>query len=201
MAFNGAKDLSVLDISKRNILTTKKNLKKFNLKCKSAFSPAEKSPFKSDMFDFVWCNGVIMHTHTPSEVLKEIFRILKPGGQSWIYVYGSNGLWWSTIFELRKYLKKSTESKIISVLKKYKYNNRYIAEYIDDWKVLNLRTYKSKIFEKSLRLSSAIKIIKFKRGLNYDSSEKLYNTRDKFLYGEGDLRYVFTKKKKWDENT
>ena len=27
-----------------------------------------------------------MHTHTPSKVISEIFRVLKPGGQSWIYV-------------------------------------------------------------------------------------------------------------------
>ena len=36
------------------------------------------------------------------EVISEIFRVLKPGGQSWIYVYGSDGIWWNVIYKLRK---------------------------------------------------------------------------------------------------
>ena len=33
---------------------------------------------------------------------------------------------------------------IIKCLKKFGYQNRFIAEYLDDWKVMNLRTYKAK---------------------------------------------------------
>ena len=195
MALNGAKNLHGLDISKINTLTTKENLKKFNYKIKVVNSPAEKSLFKDNSFDFVWCNGVIMHTETPSKVLSEIFRVLKPGGQSWIYVYGSNGLWWSVINELRKQLKTYKEKKIINCLINFGYKNRYIAEYLDDWKVLNLRTYKARDFENSLKRLGAIKIKKCERGLDYDTSEKLFITKDKAIYGEGDLRYLIKKKK------
>ena len=193
MALNGAKNLHGMDISKINSLKTKKTLRQFNFKIKTTQSPAEKSPFKDDSFDFVWCNGVIMHTHTPSKVISEIFRILKPGGQSWIYVYGSDGIWWNIIYTLRKNLRKYKESTIINYLKKLGYKNRFIAEYLDDWKVMNLRTYKAKIFENSLRELGACKIRRLKRGVSYDTSEKLFITNNKIQFGEGDLRYLVSK--------
>ena len=193
MAINGAKDLHAMDISKINTHKTEKTLNQFNYKIKTYQSPAEKSPFKNDAFDFVWCNGVIMHTHTPSKVISEIFRVLKPGGQSWIYVYGSDGIWWNIIYKLRKNLKKYKESMIINCLKNLGYQNRFIAEYLDDWKVMNLRTYKAKIFENSMKELGGNKIKKLKRGVKYDTSEKLFNTGNKILFGEGDLRYLVSK--------
>ena len=193
MAINGAKNLYAMDISKINTNKTKKTLRQFNYKIKTYQSPAEKSPFADNSFDFVWCNGVIMHTHTPSKVISEIFRVLKPGGQSWIYVYGSDGIWWNVIYKLRKNLKKYKESMIIKCLKKFGYQNRFIAEYLDDWKVMNLRTYKAKIFENSMKELGGYKIHKLSRGVKYDTSEKLFNTRNKILFGEGDLRYLVSK--------
>ena len=68
MAINGAKNLYAMDISKINTNKTKKTLRQFNYKIKTYQSPAEKSPFADNSFDFVWCNGVIMHTHTPSKL-------------------------------------------------------------------------------------------------------------------------------------
>ena len=37
------------------------------------------------------------------------------------------------------------------------------------------------------------KIHKLSRGVKYDTSEKLFNTRNKILFGEGDLRYLVSK--------
>ena len=196
MALNGAKHLYAVDISKINTIKTKNTLKKFNFKIKTFESPAERAPFKSNSFDFVWCNGVIMHTHKPSKVISEIFRILRPGGSSWIYVYGSDGIWWNIIYEIRKHLKKYKESKIIKCLEDLGYENRYIAEFLDDWKVLNLRTYKANIFENSLRHLGAKKIQRCMRGVSYDTSEKVFNTKNRTMFGEGDLRYVITKNTK-----
>ena len=45
-----------------------------------------------------------MHAYS-SKVISEIFRVLKPGGQSWIYVYGSDGIWWNVIYKLKKFKK------------------------------------------------------------------------------------------------
>ena len=67
--------------------------------------------------------------------------------------------------EIRKHLKKYKESKIIKCLEDLGYENRYIAEFLDDWKVLNLRTYKANIFENSLRHLGAKKIQRCMRGV------------------------------------
>ena len=154
---------------------------------------ANNLPYEDDTFDVVYSFGVLHHTPDTNSCISEAFRVLKPGGQSWIYVYGSDGIWWNIIYKLRKNLKKYKESMIINCLKNLGYQNRFIAEYLDDWKVMNLRTYKAKIFENSLRELGGNKIKKLRRGVKYDTSEKLFNTGNKILFGEGDLRYLVSK--------
>ena len=66
------------------------------------------------------------------------------------------------------------------MFKKFGYQNRFIAEYLDDWKVMNLRTYKAKIFENSMKELGGYKIHKLSRGVKYDTSEKLLIQEIKF---------------------
>jgi len=47
-------------------------------------------PFKNNMFDFVFCNGVLHHTKNTYKGLKEIFRVLKKGGAVWLYLCGKS---------------------------------------------------------------------------------------------------------------
>lgn len=42
--------------------------------------PGEKTGFKGNLFDYVICFNVLDHCNNPSRVLKEAFRILRPGG-------------------------------------------------------------------------------------------------------------------------
>ena len=67
-------------------------------------------------------------------------------------------------------------------------------------KVKNLRKYDNKLFIKALKIVGFEKIKKMDRGLDYDTSEKLYMTKNKKIYGNGDLRYLVTKSKKRKEN-
>ncbi|MCL6622959.1 MAG: class I SAM-dependent methyltransferase [Syntrophobacterales bacterium] len=41
---------------------------------------AENLPFNSNHFDLVVCYNVLDHTHNPYAILKEIYRVLQPGG-------------------------------------------------------------------------------------------------------------------------
>lgn len=50
-------------------------------------SSALKLPFKSGIFDFCYSFGVIHHTADPSGCFKEIFRVLRLGGKTFLYLY------------------------------------------------------------------------------------------------------------------
>jgi 2-polyprenyl-3-methyl-5-hydroxy-6-metoxy-1,4-benzoquinol methylase len=41
----------------------------------------KKLPFQDASFDLVWCSEVIEHLNNPKEVIKEIERVVKPGGK------------------------------------------------------------------------------------------------------------------------
>ncbi len=50
-------------------------------------------PFKSNNFDFVFCNGVLHYNRNWRKGIKEIYRVLKPNCWTWIYLMGDNNLW------------------------------------------------------------------------------------------------------------
>ena len=64
----------------------------FGLKANIVQMDAEALAFPDNHFDFVWSWGVIHHSSNTRRVLKEIHRVLKPGGVSTLMVY-HRGLW------------------------------------------------------------------------------------------------------------
>jgi len=50
--------------------------------------------FPDDVFDLVWCWGVIHHTENPLKALDELVRILRPGGILVLAVYLKTNLTW-----------------------------------------------------------------------------------------------------------
>ena len=142
MLMNGAKHVDSYDFSEKNIESTNKFVKDFGFsEFKTHQGSLEEIPFEDESFDFVWCNGVIMHTDRPNNCLSEISRILKAGGNSWIYIYGSGGAYWYIIYQLRELVKDIQIQEAIAHLRLYRYSTRYVAEFIDDWYATNLRSY------------------------------------------------------------
>jgi ubiquinone/menaquinone biosynthesis C-methylase UbiE len=94
MSSGGAASIDCLDISPTNIASTENQLKSFGFdNFETHLSSIENLPFPDDTFDFVWCNGVIMHAAEPDACLKELIRVTKRGGKIWLYVYGRGGLY------------------------------------------------------------------------------------------------------------
>lgn len=56
--------------------------------------------FKNDIYDFVLCNGVAHHTPDPWKAVRELHRVLKPGGKIHISVYcfKNSPFYWFVIF-------------------------------------------------------------------------------------------------------
>lgn len=195
MMSNGAKRVDFADISPTNIESTTKNLTSFGFdNVKGHLTSLETLPFADETFDFVWCNGVVMHTRNPDACLRELSRVLKVGGQAWIYVYGSGGAYWYSVQRYRRLLANVPADACIAALRLMGYANRYVAEYLDDWKVPYLRTYTDADFGTRMADFGFDNPRPLPYGVSYDTSHRrtLYPADAAWL-GEGDLRYLSTK--------
>ena len=198
MLRNGAASVDMLDVSTKNVETCKKFAKDLGLqeKIRVQQSTLEEIPFEEGYFDFVWCNGVIMHTERPNKCLAELARVCKIGGQGWLYIYGSGGLYWKIIYRFRDLLKDIDVMQTIQYLKYFRYSPRYVAEFIDDWYAANLRTYTHTDLAKRCESVGFEKPDLLPFGMDYDTSQRLelaVDEKQKQLAGEGDLRYLLNR--------
>jgi len=196
MLQHGAKSVNCVDISETNIQSTTRNLEMYGFagKFETALSTLEKIPYADNEFDFVWCNGVVMHAANPDACLSELVRVLKVGGKSWIYIYGSGGIYWYIVSRIREILRAVTASQCLAALQLIKYPVRFIAEYMDDWKVPYLRTYVHADLGRRMTELGLSESAPLQFGMSYDTSHrraKFANEAD--LFGEGDLRYLVEK--------
>ena len=77
-----------IDLTDYGIRSTSERMKVFGLnKANIVQMNAEDLQFESNSFDFVWSWGVIHHSANPPQILKEIHRVLKPGGTFKTMVY------------------------------------------------------------------------------------------------------------------
>lgn len=72
-----------------------RNCKNINLRIASS----ENIPFKDNYFDFVVSYGVLHHAQNDNKCYKEIYRVLKPGGECFLMLYRKGGpkYWWSKL--------------------------------------------------------------------------------------------------------
>lgn len=59
-------------------------------------------PFDDAAFDFVCSSGVLHHTSDAQRGLAELVRVLKPGGQLFLLLYGKGGYRWPSIMAVRE---------------------------------------------------------------------------------------------------
>jgi len=91
-----AKSFIGIDITDYAVNSAKKRFEIFNLPGKIIKMDAETLDFKDNSFDFVWSWGVIHHSSNTEKILKEIKRVLRPGGEAVIMVYHKG--WWNYYF-------------------------------------------------------------------------------------------------------
>lgn len=88
----GAK-LTSIDISDVSIEATSRRLALHGLSAEVRRMDACNLEFPDNTFDFVWSWGVIHHSARTAVIIKEIARVLRPGGETRIMVYNLNGMW------------------------------------------------------------------------------------------------------------
>ena len=82
-----------IDLTEYAVAATSRRLKLFGLPGDVLQMDAERLTFPDASFDFVWSWGVIHHSSNTRQIVREIHRVLKPGGTAVIMVYHRG--WWT----------------------------------------------------------------------------------------------------------
>ncbi len=85
-AENGANYTGV-DLTQAAITATKKHFEVLGLKGSFQVENAEKLSFENASFDIVYSHGVLHHSPTPANAIREVYRVLRPGGKAIIMLY------------------------------------------------------------------------------------------------------------------
>ena len=96
-ARHGARVTDV-DLSAGHLTLAKENFFVRGLQGRFIQRDAETLGFEDNTFDLVYSNGVLHHTPNTDRVVREIFRVLKPGGLAIVMVYAEDSLhYWRNI--------------------------------------------------------------------------------------------------------
>ena len=82
------------DLTEASVNLCLERLKLENLKADIKTGDVENLDFPDNFFDIVYTYGVIHHTPDTEKAVKEIYRVLKPGGMAKIMIYHSGGFTW-----------------------------------------------------------------------------------------------------------
>ncbi len=113
-AREGAK-VTGIDLAETSITLAKQNFEQRKLKGDFAVMNGEALQFDSDSFDVVYAHGVLQYTADSAQMAREIYRVLKPGGEAIFMVYNRN----SWLNALSKLMKVDLEHEDAPVLMKY----------------------------------------------------------------------------------
>jgi len=79
--------VTAIDLTPRAVDMTNKRLLLYGLTADVRLMDAEHMEFENEEFDFVWSWGVIHHSASPENIIREVYRVLKPSGQFRVMVY------------------------------------------------------------------------------------------------------------------
>ena len=107
-------------------------------------------PFPDGAFDFVCCSGVLHHTAGVEKGLREIHRVLKPGGSLYLLLYGSGGIFWPLNYVLRAFASLLGEQELGAAVEAAGYAANKRRSVLDDLFVPLLETYSREKIERLL---------------------------------------------------
>jgi ubiquinone/menaquinone biosynthesis C-methylase UbiE len=81
-----------IDLTPRHVELANRHLDALGLEGESILGDGERLPFEDAQFDRISSNGVLHHTPDMPAALREIRRVLKPGGMATVIVYNRNSL-------------------------------------------------------------------------------------------------------------
>lgn len=80
-AQSGPKSLTGVDLTSRAVEFTRERLALYRLESDLRVEDAENLPFPDQSFDLVYSWGVLHHSPNTPQALREVYRVLRPGGE------------------------------------------------------------------------------------------------------------------------
>lgn len=152
--------------------------------------------FPDDEFDIVFSNGVLHHSRDCEGGIRELVRVMKPGGWGWLYLIEEpGGYFWELIEVLRVVMKDVDNAIARNALAQLGVPTNRIFYILDHIMVpINLRWTDEKI-RGVLEDAGARDIRRLDRGYDFDRIEHIHRGTpySEMKYGVGEHRYVFTK--------
>jgi SAM-dependent methyltransferase len=151
-------------------------------------------PYSDGAFDIVFSNGVLHHTTDWLGGVRELTRVLRPGGLGWLYlIERPGGLFWDTIEVLRVVMEAETPARARDALSVLMLPANRIFYMLDHVMVpINLRLTTEQV-EAALASAGATDVRRLTRGADFDRVEAIHRG-DPFArlkYGVGEHRYIF----------
>jgi 2-polyprenyl-3-methyl-5-hydroxy-6-metoxy-1,4-benzoquinol methylase len=85
-------NLTCIDLTEKGVTNTRRRLDLRGLHADIRQMDAEQLDFPDGEFDFVWSWGVIHHSANTEQIVRNVFRVLKPGGEFRLMVYHRRSL-------------------------------------------------------------------------------------------------------------
>lgn len=84
-----------LDLADRSVALTKLRFNLYSLPGVIVQADGQRLPFSDNSFDYVWSWGVLHHTDDTELAIREVHRVLRPGGEAAVMLYhkGSFRYW------------------------------------------------------------------------------------------------------------
>lgn len=193
----GARQVTGVDISPVNIETARRRVTEAGI---SGVEFVEGNvlalPFPAGEFDGVFSNGVLHHTTDWRRGVRELLRVLRPGGRGWLYVIEApGGLHWEMIEIMRGIMAGEERSLAREALRARRIPENRIFYMLDHVMApINLRLAPAEV-EECLAEAGAVRIERLRRGADFDRIEQLFRNEPYAAekYGVGENRYVFSK--------
>ena len=90
-ARGGARCIGI-DLTPRSVEITRHRFALYNLNGAFMIADGEHLPFATETFDVVYSNGVLHHTPNTAGAIREVHRVLRPGGTAKIMLYHRHSL-------------------------------------------------------------------------------------------------------------
>jgi len=151
-------------------------------------------PFEDESVDCVFSNGVLHHTGDTERGLRETYRILKPGGRAFLYLYAAGGLFWHARRAARTVIQRIPRDYAADTLRLIAMPaNRFI--FMDTWYVpIEEHIRRDELESRLVEIGfSGFEKLDSGRPTDLDSSALMSMADYTALWGDGEHRYMLRK--------